>query len=235
MGQNYDIWPFIKIRHNNFSPEMAGKLSSIRNEYSKAKLNKKQVDPDPIAQLHTWVEEAVKAKVGEPTAMFIATTGKDLRPSSRIVLLKEVVDGKLVFYTNYESRKGRQLEENPFISATLFWKELERQIHIEGKVEKVPTEMSDEYFNSRPWKSRIGARISPQSQEIESRNTIKRAFAKETLVTTLKGVKRPDNWGGYFIIPDRIEFWQGRKNRLHDRILFTKEGDHSWKIVRLAP
>ncbi len=214
---------------------MKGKLSDIRNDYGKAKLSKKEVDPDPINQLNKWMDDAVKAKAYEPTAMIIATVGKDLRPSSRTVLLKEVTDDKLVFYTNYESRKGTQLKENPHISATLFWKELERQIHIEGKVEKVPGEVSDEYFKSRPWKSRIGARISPQSQEIESRNTIKMAFAKETLKSSIKGVARPEYWGGYYIIPDRIEFWQGRKNRLHDRILFTKVEDNSWKIARLAP
>ena len=214
---------------------MGAKLSEIRNEYGKAKLSKKHIDPNPMGQLSKWLEEAVKAQTYEPTAMVIATVDEAMRPSTRTVLLKDIIDGKLVFYTNYESRKGVHLQGNPHISATLLWKELERQVHIEGKTEKVPASVSDEYFKSRPWKSQVGARISPQSQVIASRNTIKMTFAKEALKMGVGKVPRPENWGGYFIIPDRIEFWQGRKNRLHDRILFTKGEDNTWTIARLAP
>ena len=158
---------------------MANKIADIRNEYKGVPLNKKSVNPDPIIQFSNWLDEAINAKSLEPTAMIIGTVGKDMMPSTRSVLLKGITDNKLVFYTNYLSRKGQQIEENPRISATFFWKEMERQVHFEGKVSKVPPEVSDEYFKSRPRNSRIGARISPQSHVIKSRTKIKIWFAKE--------------------------------------------------------
>jgi len=214
---------------------MTTNIADIRSDYRGVPLSKKKVDQDPVVQFEKWLNEAIHSKALEPTAMIIGTVGKNMRPATRAVLLKGVTDGKLVFYTNYLSRKGKQLEENANISATLFWKELERQIHVEGKVEKVPPEMSDDYFKSRPRNSRIGARISPQSQVIKSRTKIKVWFAKEAFRIGINEVPRPDFWGGYFIIPERFEFWQGRPNRLHDRVLYTKNADNTWKIDRLAP
>lgn len=214
---------------------MKPELADIRQEYKKSTLSEKLILKDPVAQFEVWMNEALRSSVPEPTAMVISTVDEKCRPSSRTVLLKGIENGKLTFYTNYNSRKGRNLSVNPNISATFFWKELERQVHIEGTVEKVSSEQSDAYFHSRPWTSQIGARISPQSQPIKSRNFIKLAFAKEAFRLAAQKVPRPENWGGFYIIPHRIEFWQGRPSRLHDRILFTQQADKSWKIERLAP
>lgn len=213
---------------------MKANLADIRQEYKKAYLSEKDVLKDPVAQFEKWLNEALHSDVPEPTAMIVATVDELNRPSSRTVLLKGIEDGKLTFYTNYDSRKGKNLIHNPFISATFLWKELERQVHIEGITEKVPVETSDAYFRSRPWTSKVGARISPQSHPIKSRNFIKLAFAKEAFLLAGKEVPRPENWGGFYIIPDRIEFWQGRPSRLHDRLVFTRQHD-LWKIERLAP
>ncbi len=214
---------------------MGTDISNIRKNYKLSSISKKNVDPNPLLQLEKWMNEAINKKVLEPTAMIIATVGKDLKPSTRTVLLKGISDTQLVFYTNYLSRKGRQLEENAQISGTLLWKELERQVHIEGKVEKASSKVSDEYFQSRPRASKIGARISPQSQVIKSRTKIKVWFAREALKVGFGEVQRPENWGGYYIFPERMEFWQGRPNRLHDRILYSRQDDQSWTIDRLAP
>lgn len=210
-------------------------IAQVRREYTKTKLSKKSVNKDPLVQFDKWLKEAFEANCLEPTAMMISTVSKLNTPSSRVVLLKGVEDECFVFYTNYQSRKGSQLSENPSISALFFWTELERQIIIEGTVKKLSSAQSDAYFNTRPWKSRIGAIISPQSQPIESRNTIKKAFVIEAAKHINDSIPRPAHWGGYKIIPTRIEFWQGRENRLHDRVLFTRNTDSSWEITRLAP
>lgn len=210
-------------------------LTKLRREYTKTKLSKKSVNQDPIEQFNLWLKEALQANCMEPTAMTISTVSEDNTPSSRIVLLKGVENSQFVFYTNYNSRKGNQLEKNSGISALFFWPELERQVNIEGTIQKTSTEQSDSYFKSRPWKSRIGAIISPQSQPIESRNIIKQAFVLEAAKHIGNTIPRPDHWGGIMINPNRIEFWQGRPNRLHDRVLFTKVDDSTWDISRLAP
>lgn len=210
-------------------------IAQVRREYTKTKLSKKSVNKDPVVQFNKWLKEAFDANCLEPTAMMISTVSKLNTPSSRVVLLKGVEDNCFVFYTNYHSRKGSQLSENPSVSALFFWTELERQIIIEGTVKKLSSAQSDAYFKTRPWKSRIGAIISPQSQPIESRNTIKKAFVIEAAKHINDSIPRPAHWGGYKIIPTRIEFWQGRENRLHDRVLFTRNTDSSWEITRLAP
>lgn len=210
-------------------------LAHLRKEYTKTKLSKKSVDQDPIKQFDLWLKEALQADCMEPTAMTISTVSEENAPSSRIVLLKGVENRQFTFYTNYKSRKGNQLDKNPGISALFFWPELERQVNIEGTIQKTPAEQSDAYFNSRPWKSRIGAIISPQSQKIESRNVIKQAFVLEAAKHIGTSIPRPAHWGGFMINPTRIEFWQGRVNRLHDRVLFTKTDDSTWDISRLAP
>lgn len=212
------------------------KIAEVRTDYKKSKLSKKDVLQDPLKQFEKWLDEAIKSQVYEPTAMIISTVSEEGRPSSRTVLLKDIKEGVLIFYTNYNSRKAENLANNPYISATFFWKELERQVHIEGATHKTDASTSDEYFKTRPWKSRIGARISPQSSPINSRDDIKIAFAKEAAKFVGKTIPRPNNWGGYAIVPDRFEFWQGRPNRLHDRIQFIKDPSQNiWKIERLAP
>ena len=182
-----------------------------------------------------WLNEALETKVNEPTAMIVATATPDGRPSVRTVLLKEVVGGRFVFYSNYESRKGRQMAENSHVAVTFLWHELERQIHVEGTVTRLSSEESDAYFAMRPYKSRVGARISPQSQPIPSREYIMMRFASESLRFVGREVPRPDNWGGYAVTPTRIEFWQGRDSRLHDRFLYELQPDGHWDLHRLAP
>ena len=210
-------------------------IRNIRREYSRGGLTRKILSDNPLIQFQIWLEEAIQAKVNEPTAVIVGTVSADGKPSTRCVLLKELRDEKFVFYTNYESRKGKQLANSLYISLTFLWHELERQVHIEGIATKVPSEVSDEYFKTRPYKSRIGARISPQSQPITGRMEIMQAFIRESIRFAGHEVKRPDNWGGYSVSPTRIEFWQGRESRLHDRFLYTLQSDQSWKIERLAP
>ena len=167
--------------------------------------------------------------------MVLATVSPDGHPSTRTVLLKGVENGKMIFFTNYESRKGQQLAVNPYVSLSFVWHKLERQVHIEGKAEKCPPEESDTYFASRPYKSKIGARISPQSHIINSRTEIVRAFIYEAARLAGQLIKRPDNWGGFAVTPLRFEFWQGRESRLHDRFEYILQADNSWQTVRLAP
>lgn len=210
-------------------------IANIRREYSKGGLKYDDLSDCPIAQFQQWLEEAIAAEVNEPTAVIVGTVSEDGRPATRCVLLKEVTDNQFVFYTNYESRKGRHLAHTPYISLTFLWHELERQVHIEGTAVQLAPAISDAYFKTRPYKSRIGARISPQSQPIGSRMDIVQAFVNETIKYIGREVDRPANWGGYGVTPTRIEFWQGRENRLHDRFLYTLQGGNNWKIERLAP
>ena len=210
-------------------------IADIRQEYTKGGLRESELPGDPLSLFSRWLQEAIDAEVDEPTAVIVGTVSPKGRPSTRTVLLKGLHDGKFIFYTNYESRKGKQLTQNPSISLSFVWHALERQIHIEGIATKVSPEESDEYFQKRPYKSRIGARISPQSQPIASRMQLIRSFVREAARWIGKEVESPDNWGGYAVTPTRIEFWQGRPNRLHDRFLYTLQPDGEWKISRLAP
>lgn len=210
-------------------------IAQIRREYTKKKLSSKSVKADPIEQFKLWLQEAVESECLEPTGMIVSTVSENNAPSSRTVLLKGVDQDQFIFYTNYKSRKGSQLAKNPQISALFYWAELERQVIIEGTVEKCGSEESDQYFQTRPWKSRVGAIISPQSQPIPNRNYIKKEFLIEAAKHLPDYVPRPENWGGYRITPLRIEFWQGRSSRLHDRVLFSKSQDSNWQIQRLAP
>lgn len=210
-------------------------IADIRQEYTKGGLRESELPRDPLSLFNRWLQEAIDAEIDEPTAVIVSTVSPDGKPSARTVLLKGLHDGKFVFYTNYDSRKGKQLAQNPNISLSFVWHALERQVHIEGKAEKVPSVESDEYFRKRPYKNRIGARISPQSQPIDSRMQLIRSFVKEAARWIGKEVERPENWGGYAVTPDRIEFWQGRPNRLHDRFLYTLQYNGEWKINRMAP
>lgn len=210
-------------------------LAGIRQEYTKGGLREGDLPADPLQLFGRWLQQAIDAKVDEPTAMLVATVSPEGRPSTRTVLLKDLHDGQFVFYTNYESRKGRQLAHNPAISLSFVWHQLERQVHIEGTAVRVPPAESDAYFKKRPYKSRIGARISPQSQPIRSRMQLIRAFVREAARWVGQEVERPEQWGGYAVVPQRMEFWQGRPNRLHDRFAYTLQPDGQWKIERLAP
>lgn len=210
-------------------------IASIRKNYSRQALTEESVSNDPLDQFKVWLNEAILSEVLEPTALVLSTVSADCRPSARVVLLKEVSSDGFVFFTNYDSRKGQQLAENPYASITFFWAELERQVRIEGTIGKVAADVSDVYFHSRPRGSQIGAWASPQSREINSRVELEQAEARfEKDFANLDIVPRPQHWGGYVLKPERIEFWQGRPNRLHDRIVF-EQADTQWTRKRLAP
>jgi pyridoxamine 5'-phosphate oxidase len=210
-------------------------IASIRKEYKLQSLNENEVMSNPIQQFSKWWNEAVRSRIDEVNAMTLATSSTDGVPSARIVLLKGFDEKGFVFFTNYESYKGLQLHENPRACLVFFWKELERQVRATGIVEKTNAETSDDYFNSRPEGSRIGAIASPQSQVIKNRNWLEENEEKIRAKFAAKEIKRPDHWGGYCVNPVTIEFWQGRPNRLHDRIQYTLQENASWKIERLAP
>lgn len=211
------------------------KLDAIRKEYSKESLDVTNVSTDPIEQFNKWIGEAMQAEVPEPNAMSLATVGADHRPSCRIVLLKGVEHDQFVFYTNYQSHKGRSLDAQPYCALTFFWPELERQVRIEGIVTRVEESRSEAYFQSRPVGSQIGAWASPQSSVIDNRGILE--TRAEQIAKRFEGMTRlpkPKQWGGYQVAPFMIEFWQGRQNRLHDRIVFTLV-DTQWQRHRLAP
>ena len=210
-------------------------LENIRREYSSLSLSRRDLPQDPFELVEKWLNQAIETQVNEPTAMLVGTATPEGRPSIRTVLLKEVLDGQFVFYSNYESRKGKQIAANPHVALTFLWHELERQIHVEGQIHRLSPEESDAYFAMRPYKSRVGARISPQSQSIPSREYIMMRFAAESLRFVGQTVPRPETWGGWAVVPERIEFWQGRDSRLHDRFLYERKEDGSWDIHRLAP
>jgi len=210
-------------------------IADIRRDYSHKSLSEADVDINPIKQFAAWWDEAVNSKIDEVNAMTLATASVDALPSARIVLLKEFNEKGFVFFTNYESYKGRQMAENPKACLVFFWKELERQVRVTGLIEKINTRQSDEYFHSRPEASRIGAWASPQSRVIENRQWIDEKFNE--LVKEMEGtdIARPPHWGGYIVKPVEIEFWQGRPSRLHDRIQYSLDENGGWKIERLAP
>ncbi len=210
------------------------KIADLRIDYTLKSLDETEVVLSPIEQFKIWMDEAIKAKVIEVNAMNLSTVRKDGRPNSRIVLLKGV-DSGFVFFTNYKSQKGEELAERPYAALTFFWPELERQVRVIGNVSKISSQESDEYFFSRPFSSQIGALASPQSKPIPDRSFLEKNEARLREELTKESIKRPETWGGYRLNPMEVEFWQGRPSRLHDRILYTKKKNESWKIVRLAP
>jgi pyridoxamine 5'-phosphate oxidase len=214
---------------------MTKNIADIRKEYQLQTLREEEVAADPFVQFDHWWDDAVKSELDEANAMTLATASAAGIPAARIVLLKSVTENGFVFFTNYNSHKGKELEENPHACLVFFWKELERQVRISGRVEKISTGESDAYFNSRPAGSRIGAWASPQSSVIASREIIEAKIEKYKKQFGDNDIVRPEHWGGYMVIPTMIEFWQGRPNRLHDRILYSKQAAGGWKIERLAP
>lgn len=208
-------------------------LSSLRTEYNVGSLDESDVLPNPIAQFGVWLEAALAADIPEPHGMTVSSVGPGGRPSSRVVLLRGFDERGLVFFTNYQSRKGQELLAHPDACISLWWPQLHRQIRIEGQMEKVEAHISDEYFASRPWGSQIASAASPQSQVIEGREVLEKRIA-ELEARYPESVPRPEQWGGFRLKPDYFEFWQGRPSRAHDRLVYTKQGD-GWKLERLAP
>ncbi len=215
---------------------MQNKIADLRLDYKLQSLDIQDVSENPISQFNNWFQEALQSDLREPNAMVVATVDKNNMPNARVVLLKGVSEAGFVFFTNFESKKGQELAENSKAALVFNWLELERQIRIQGTVEKISEEDSVAYFQSRPKGSQIGAWVSPQSQIIENRSILEKTqreleekFVNEAILP------KPSNWGGYRVIPQTIEFWQGRSSRLHDRIFYILQEDDSWKIERLAP
>ena len=211
-------------------------LEDLREEYRRGALDEQNCDSNPIAQFRVWMEQARAANLKEPNAMTLATATLDGKPSARIVLLKELTDQGFVFYTNYTSRKGQECDSNPNVALTFYWGELERQVRVEGTVERVSQEKSEAYFRNRPKGSRLGALASHQSEIVPSRAPLEAKLAElERKYANTDDVPTPEWWGGYFVRPDAIEFWQGRPNRLHDRLLYRLDANFAWTIDRLSP
>jgi pyridoxamine 5'-phosphate oxidase len=209
-------------------------IAALRTSYERAELDEAGAPADPMVLFEQWLAEAIAAQVPEPNAMTLATVGADQRPSTRVVLIKGLDERGIVWYTNYDSRKGRELAGNPFAALQFHWVELERVVRIEGRVEKIAGAESDAYFASRPLDSRIGAWASPQSEVISSRGVLV-ANAASYGAKFLLQPPRPPHWGGYRLKPDNWQFWQGRKSRLHDRLRYSQQGEGSWLRERLAP
>jgi pyridoxamine 5'-phosphate oxidase len=210
-------------------------ISKLRNDYDGEVLDEKSVDKNPVHQFRKWMEDALDKQVPEANAMILATADKLGKPSVRTVLLRDFSERGFVFYTNYNSRKGKEIEENPQGSMLFFWPVLQRQVRIDGRLEKTDPASSELYFKSRPQGNQVAAWISPQSAEIESKYFLEENYKSFEKKFQNKPIPYPEFWGGYCLKPERFEFWQGQLNRLHDRIQYSLEGNDEWKIVRLAP
>lgn len=209
-------------------------LPELRQDYGRRTLDERDLNPDPIAQFQLWFDEAIASGAPEPNAMTLATATAEGRPSARVVLLKGLDARGFAFFTNYLSRKGHELEENPFAALCFFWQGLERQVRVEGRVEAVSAEESDAYYFSRPAGSRLGAWASHQSEVVSDRATLDRRLAELEERAESEVIPRPPHWGGYRVVPSVLEFWQGRPNRMHDRLRYRRDTD-GWMVERLQP
>jgi pyridoxamine 5'-phosphate oxidase len=234
-GQTFVILTGSSISNQDHYSLMSTSIADMRKEYSRQSLEVSDVNADPVVQFQRWFDEATRSELPEPNAMHLSTVTREGKAAGRIVLLKGIEDGAFVFYTNYQSRKGQQMKQAPWVSLTFFWAELERQVRIEGSVDKLPAEQSTAYFHSRPRGSQIGAWVSPQSEVIPDRTFLVNRL--EELEKQFEGqeVPRPEHWGGYAVRAEMVEFWQGRPNRLHDRIRYSQGAEGQWIIERLAP
>jgi pyridoxamine 5'-phosphate oxidase len=210
-------------------------MNEMKHSYSSDSLDENTVDRDPLKLFRRWLDEAKAAGIHLSEAMTLATSTRDGKPSARLVLLKQVDEHGFVFFTNYNSQKARELDENPQAALVFYWRQLERQVRVEGSVERIAATESDAYFRTRPRESQIGAAASPQSDVVASREVLEQRFSELEKFYEGREVDRPAHWGGYRLHPDRIEFWKGRPGRLHDRILYVRQGDEDWTISRLAP
>lgn len=209
-------------------------LADIRRDYGELSLSEEFAQVDPVMQFKLWFDDVLKNEKNDPTAMVLSTVDEQGYPDSRVVLLKGIVDGHFIFYTNYQSAKSIQIQNTPYAALNFYWPQMARQVRLRGRVKKVSKEQSDTYFSSRPVNSQLSAIVSHQSQVIENRGSLEKALNELIQKHGQEPVLRPDNWGGYMIIPDEIEFWQGRDNRLHDRIHYYRQ-EGTWLHRRLAP
>jgi len=226
------ILPAMEIKRE--SELRSEELARLRREYLQRGLDESDLDPDPFKLFNRWLQEALAAPFLEPTAMTLATATTDGKPSARMVLLKKADEHGFVFFTNYESRKGKELVENPNAALLFFWDALERQVRVEGRIERTSPEESSAYFNSRPLASRVASAISHQSEVVGSREELERRFRELAAQYQGKEVPLPPFWGGFRVLPHTFEFWQGRENRLHDRFRYSKKSN-GWKVERLSP
>jgi pyridoxamine 5'-phosphate oxidase len=211
-------------------------LADLRENYGRGELSEEYCDSNPIVQFERWLKDSERAELREPNAMVLATAARDGRPSARVVLLKEVSDLGFVFYTNYSSRKARELETNPFAALTFYWSELERQVRVEGQVGRLSRQQSEAYFRTRPKGSRLGAWASHQSRVLPSREALELRLSElEHRYTDTSDIPVPEFWGGYCLLHEKVEFWQGRPNRLHDRLRYRRDGESGWILERLSP
>ncbi len=213
---------------------MTNSITELRIQYTRGALDERDADPNPFVMFQQWLELAIAENLPEPNAMVVATAALDAKPSARVLLLRGVDERGLIFFTNYASRKAKELKDNPFAALVFFWQPLHRQIRVEGRVERVSAQESDAYFSSRPRGAQLSAAASPQSQVIPNREFLE-TRAAELDAKFPNQVLRPAQWGGYRVIPDVFEFWQGRENRMHDRLRYTRGVSNVWKIERLAP
>lgn len=214
---------------------MSQSIADLRAPYPDHGLTEEAVDADPIVQFNSWLADAIQAGHIESNAMTLATATPDGVPSARVVLLKKADQAGFTFFTNYASRKGQEIAANPQVALVFYWDKLTRQVRVEGTIEKVSAQESDAYYHSRPHGSQIGAWVSHQSTMIENRTILEERWAEVTAQFGDEEIPRPEYWGGYRVVPQRIEFWQGRPSRLHDRLVYTLQADGAWTLARLAP